>query len=305
MCLHGAAEFGRSWNSPFLIDFYRQEVLNMPMSQVIRKSVIAGTWYPGNAGALRREILEYLDRADPPKVKGRPAALISPHAGYVYSGPVAAFGYKILKKGEFERVIIVGPSHRAYFHGAAVYGEGGFETPLGVVESDANFSATMAGSSKIIRSLPDAHAQEHSIEIQLPFLQVVLGEFRFVPVLMGDQSRATCEAVADAINPALSDPKTLLVASSDLSHYHTYDSAVRMDSIVLGRIENMDADGLLGDLEKGRAEACGGGPIAVAIMAAKVLNAKTGTVLKYANSGDVSGDRSGVVGYVSAAFSDA
>lgn len=274
------------------------------MARGIRKSVIAGTWYPGNAGALRREIQEYLDRADPPKVKGRTAALVSPHAGYVYSGPVAAFGYKILKKGEFERVIIVGPSHRAYFHGAAVYGDGGFETPLGIVESDADLSAVLAGSSKTIRLLPDAHAQEHSIEIQLPFLQVVLGEFRFVPILMGDQSRAACEAVADAIKPEFSDGKTLLVASSDLSHYHPYDSAVRIDKAVLGRIESMDAEGLLGDLETGRAEACGGGPIAVAIMVANALNAKTGTVLKYATSGDISGDRSGVVGYVSAAFSD-
>lgn len=268
----------------------------------IRKSVIAGSWYPGNAGTLRREIQKYLDRAEPPHIEGKTAALVSPHAGYVYSGPVAAFGYKVLKKGEFERVIIVGPSHRAYFRGAAVYGEGGFETPLGIVESDAGLSAGMAGSSAMIRSMPDAHAQEHSIEIQLPFLQVVLGEFRFVPVLMGDQSRATCEAVVNAINPAVSDGKTLLVASSDLSHYRPYDSAVKIDRVVLERIERMDADGLLDDLESGRAEACGGGPIAVAIMVAKSLNANTGKVLKYANSGDVSGDRSGVVGYVSAAF---
>ncbi len=272
------------------------------MTGNIRKSVIAGSWYPGNAGTLRREIQKYLDRAEPPHMEGKTAALVSPHAGYVYSGPVAAFGYKVLRKGEFERVIIVGPSHRAYFRGAAVYGEGGFETPLGIVESDAGLSAGMAGYSAMIRSMPDAHAQEHSIEIQLPFLQVVLGEFRFVPVLMGDQSRATCEAVVNAINPAVSDGKTLLVASSDLSHYRPYDSAVKIDRVVLERIERMDADGLLDDLESGRAEACGGGPIAVAIMVAKSLNANTGTVLKYANSGDVSGDRSGVVGYVSAAF---
>ncbi|MEN6465348.1 MAG: AmmeMemoRadiSam system protein B [Syntrophaceae bacterium] len=272
------------------------------MAGNIRKSVIAGSWYPGNAGTLRREIQKYLDRAEPPHMEGKTAALVSPHAGYVYSGPVAAFGYKVLRKGEFERVIIVGPSHRAYFRGAAVYGEGGFETPLGIVESDAGLSAGMAGYSAMIRSMPDAHAQEHSIEIQLPFLQVVLGEFRFVPVLMGDQSRATCEAVVNAINPAVSDGKTLLVASSDLSHYRPYDSAVKIDRVVLERIERMDADGLLDDLESGRAEACGGGPIAVAIMVAKSLNANTGTVLKYANSGDVSGDRSGVVGYVSAAF---
>lgn len=275
----------------------------LSMKGNIRKSVIAGTWYTGNAGALRREIQKYLDEAHLPELKGRPAALVSPHAGYVYSGPVAAFGYKLLKKGEFEKVIVVGPSHRAYFRGAALYGAGGFETPLGVVETDSGLEAAIAGTVPTIKSAPDLHAQEHSIEIQLPFLQVVLGGFRFVPVLMGDQSKSTCEAVARAIIPAISDGKTLLVASSDLSHYRPYDSAVKIDRVVLERIVSMDADGLLNDLETGSAEACGGGPIAVAIMVSKKLEAKKGTVLKYANSGDVSGDRSGVVGYVSAVFS--
>lgn len=275
----------------------------MTMEGKVRKSVIAGAWYPGNANALRREIQQYLDRAVLPELKGQPVALVSPHAGYIYSGPVAAFGYKALKKGEFGKVIIVGPSHRAYFHGAALYGAGGFETPLGVVETDAGLTAGLAGTGAMIRSAPDAHAQEHSIEIQLPFLQVVLGEFTFVPVLMGDQSRSTCEALAGAIAPAVADGKTLVVASSDLSHYRPYESAVRIDRVVLNRIEDMDAGGLLDDLESGRAEACGGGPIAVAIMVAKALEATNSLVLKYANSGDVSGDRSGVVGYVSAAFS--
>lgn len=277
------------------------------MNEKVRKSVIAGTWYPGNASTLRREIQKYLDRAEPPKIKGRLAAVVSPHAGYIYSGPVAAFGYKLLNKGEFDRILIIGPSHRAYFRGVALYGEGGFETPLGIVETDSGLTASLIGMCPaVIKSVPDAHAQEHSIEIQLPFLQVVLGDFRFVPILMGDQSRSTCEALAGAVYSVVSDVsdgKTLIVASSDLSHYRPYDSAVKIDKVVLDRIDNMDANGLLEDLESGRAEACGGGPIAVAIMVAKRLNANNGTVLKYANSGDVSGDRSGVVGYVSAAFS--
>lgn len=273
------------------------------MNGQVRKSVIAGTWYPGSAGTLRREIQRYLDKADPAEIKGKITALVSPHAGYVYSGTVAAYGYKLLRKGQFERVIIVGPSHRAYFRGVALYGPGGFETPLGIVETDTGVTDSLTGMTPIIKSVPDAHAQEHSIEIQLPFLQVVLGDFKFIPALMGDQSRSTCEALAGAIVPAVSDGKTLLVASSDLSHYRPYDSAVRIDKVVLDRIKNMDADGLLDDLESGKAEACGGGPIAVAMMVSKKLAANNGTVLKYANSGDVSGDRSGVVGYVSAAFS--
>lgn len=275
----------------------------MPMKGSIRKSIIAGTWYPGNASTLRKEIQKYLDGAATQEVKGKTAAIVSPHAGFIYSGPVAAYGYKILKKGEFERVIIVGPSHRAYFRGVALFGEGGFETPLGVVETDSGLTASLAGAAEVIRTMPDAHAQEHAIEIQLPFLQVVLGGFKFVPVLMGDQSRSACEALARAIAPALADGKTLIVASSDLSHYRPYESAVKIDRVVLDRIEDMDADGLLEDLESGRAEACGGGPIAVAMMVSKKLQARNSRVLKYANSGDVSGDRSGVVGYVSAVFS--
>jgi hypothetical protein len=268
----------------------------------VRKSVIAGTWYPGNAITLRKEIQKYLDRAIPPEVNGSLAALVSPHAGYIYSGPVAAYGYKLLHNAQFEKVIIIGPSHRAYFRGVALYGLGGFETPLGIVETDAVLTDRITGISPIIKSVPDAHAQEHSIEIQLPFLQVQLGGFRFVPVLMGDQSRSTCEVLAKAIIPLFSDGKTLLVASSDLSHYRPYDSAVKIDKVVLDRIENMDEDGLLDDLESGRAEACGGGPITVAMMVSRGIEAKYSRILKYANSGDVSGDRSAVVGYVSAAF---
>jgi AmmeMemoRadiSam system protein B len=303
MCLQTGGGVFQDGNPPFFIDFSPQGVLNVPMKGSIRKSIIAGSWYPGNANTLRREIQKYLDGAEPPEVKGKTAALVSPHAGYIYSGPVAAYGYKILKKGEFDRVVIVGPSHRAYFRGVALFGEGGFETPLGVVETDADLSASLAGTAEAIRTMPDAHVQEHSIEIQLPFLQIVLGGFRFVPVLMGDQSRSVCEVLARAIAPALADGKTLLVASSDLSHYRPYDSAVKIDRVVLNRIEGIDAEGLLDDLESGRAEACGGGPVAVAMMVAKRLQAGNSKVLKYANSGDVSGDRSGVVGYVSAVFS--
>lgn len=268
----------------------------------IRKSIIAGTWYPGNPQTLRKEIERYLERAEPAAVAGEIVALVSPHAGYVYSGPVAAYGYKLLRGREIDKVILLGPSHRAFFRGAAVYGEGGFETPLGVAEVHKGLSEKIAGSGRPVGTSPEAHAQEHSIEIQLPFLQVVLGDFQFVPVLMGDQGRKTCEALASAIIP-LMDAKTILIASSDLSHYRPYDSAVAIDKIAVDRIGAMDADRLLADLETGRAEACGGGPMAAAIMVAKGLKAVNSTILKYANSGDVTGDRSGVVGYVSAAFS--
>lgn len=285
---------------PFSIDFFCPEDLNTAMN--IHKSVISGTWYPGNPRTLRREIERYVEKAEPAAVAGELAALVCPHAGYVYSGQVAAFGYKLLQGRGYEKVILLGPSHRAFFRGAAVFGEGGFETPLGIVETDGDLTARIAGAHPSIHINPDTHAQEHSLEIQLPFLQVVLGMFKFVPILMGDQGSRACEALASAIVPAM-DGKTILIASSDLSHYRHYSSAAAIDKVVLERIEAMDAEGLLSDLEKGRAEACGGGPIAAAILVSKALQAVNGTVLKYANSGDVTGDRSGVVGYVSAVFS--
>ena len=266
----------------------------------IRKSIIAGTWYPGNPRTLRGEIERYIDMAETPQLDGI-VALVSPHAGYVYSGQVAAFGYKLLRGRGIDKAIVLGPSHRAAFRGAALYGEGGFETPLGIVETDSDLSGRIAGKDPSIGTIPGAHAQEHSIEIQLPFLQVVLGAFKFVPVLMGDQGRRTCEALAKAIIP-LMDEKTILIASSDLSHYRSYNSAVAIDRAIVDRVEAMDADGLLSDLESGRAEACGGGPIAAAIMVSKGLKAGKSAVLKYANSGDVTGDRAQVVGYLSAAF---
>jgi AmmeMemoRadiSam system protein B len=268
----------------------------------IRRSVIAGTWYPGNPKILRADIENYLHNVPDEKIEGNIAGLIVPHAGYIYSGQVAAYAYKIIKGEPFDAIVVIGPSHRTFFHGISLYNRGGYETPLGVVPVDVAFANDIMAQSEMISHIPDAHAQEHSIEIQLPFLQVSLGAFRFVPVIMGEQDLQTCKALAESIVKGVGNRRALIVGSSDLSHFHAYEKAVKLDSLVLKHIEKMDDKGLIKDLESNVCEACGGGPAAVAMMVSEKLGAKKVKILKYANSGDVTGDRRSVVGYASVVF---
>ena len=267
----------------------------------IRESVIAGSWYPDQPDVLRKEIRKFIDGAKPPPLEGDLLGLVAPHAGYVYSGAVAGHAYKLLENRSIDRVLVLAPSHRAYFEGASIYSPGGFRTPLGVAPLDRELVESMLGRSDILRYVPQAHAQEHSLEIQLPFLQVVLGKFSLIPIVMGDQSLDYCRKLAGAISEACRGKGVLLIASSDLSHYRSYEEARRLDQIVLDRLNAFDPEGLAGDLREGRCEACGGGPIITLMLAAKELGANKSKVLHYANSGDVTGDRRGVVGYAASA----
>ena len=269
----------------------------------VRESVIAGSWYPGDPEILASEIDSFLKKVPAEPLGGRVAALIVPHAGYIYSGQIAAHSYKHVEGKTFDVVIVIGPSHRAYFHGVSVYSnKGGYKTPLGTVPVDIELANRIIAQSSMISFVPAAHSEEHSVEIQLPFLQVALGEFNFVPIVMGDQDRHTCEELAEAIYMSASDKRILIIGSSDLSHFHIYEKAVKLDSVALDHIKRMDAEGLLKDMRSGLCEACGGGPMAVAMMVAKRLGADRSRLLKYANSGDVTGDKSSVVGYASAVF---
>ncbi len=277
-------------------------------AEKIRHSVIAGSWYPGNPVVLTREIKEYLKEAKSPKVKGRIVGLISPHAGYMYSGPVAAYSYKQIIGENFSTVIIVAPSHRAYFKGASIYNLGSYETPLGLVPLDYDLIDAIMKLNPKVLYVPEAHSQEHSLEIQLPFLQVALGNFKLVPIVMGEQSWENCTALAKAIVSAVKNfshpDRVLLVASSDLSHFHSYDTAVKMDSFVVDAVNKFDPEELESALRSGRSEACGGGPMITIMLASKALGATKAKVLKYANSGDITGDRSSVVGYMAAVLYD-
>ncbi len=268
----------------------------------IRKSPIAGTWYPGEKSALCSGIESFFRKVPPLNIEGDVISLISPHAGYIYSGQVAAYAYKAVRGEKFDSVVVIGPSHRAYFHGVSVYNGGGYETPLGIVPVDTELVEGMIAQNSSVVSNPASQAQEHSIEIQLPFLQVALGSFRFVPLLMGDQDSSTCESLASTIRMAAGKKRILIVGSSDLSHYHPYEKAVKLDSAALRRMEALNPEALLSDLRSGTLEACGGGPMAVAMLAARDMGANGAKVLKYANSGDVTADKSGVVGYAAAVF---
>jgi AmmeMemoRadiSam system protein B len=268
----------------------------------IRKSAIAGSWYPGNPGTLRADIDEFFQHVHEGKIDGQIMGLIAPHAGYAYSGQIAAYSYSTIRGDKFDAVVVIGPSHRTYFHGVSVYGKGGYETPLGVVPVDVSLANRIMATHDLISHIPAAHLQEHSVEIQLPFLQVALGDFNFVPLVMGDQSQHTCEALADSICAAVEGQKVLVVGSSDLSHFHSYDTAAKLDHVAISRIRNMDGQGLLVDLGNDACEACGGGPMVVTMMVSKKLGANGAELLKYANSGDVTGDKKSVVGYVSAVF---
>jgi AmmeMemoRadiSam system protein B len=269
---------------------------------VLRKSVIAGSWYPGNPSALRRDIEKYFNSVPDTKLAGEVVAIIAPHAGYVYSGQVAAYAYKLVCGNNYDAVIVLGPSHRAAFHGVSVFSSGGYETPLGIVPVAEELAKQIKRNSKLVSDIPAAHLQEHSIEIQLPFLQYALGNFSFVPLVMGDQSASTCQELAQAIYDSIQGMKVLIVASSDLSHFHAYKEAINLDGVAIRHLKEGDAPGLLDSIESDNTEACGGGPMAVAILVARKFGANKAQVLKYANSGDVTGDKSSVVGYAAAIY---
>ncbi len=272
------------------------------MREEVRKPAVAGSFYPGDNKTLSRQVGDYLSKAVKEEVAGEIVALVSPHAGYMYSGLVAAHAFKVVEGMKFDAVVILAPSHRFPFQGASVYDLGGYETPLGVLPIEKELCQKLKSESNLIQVLPRAHSQEHSLEVQLPFLQEVLGKFSLVPMVMGSQDYHSCEAVGKAIAQTVKGKRVLLVASTDLSHYHPYDRAVQLDRIILDDIQAFDAQKLSRDLDSGKGEACGGGPVVAVMVAAKELGANRAKVLKYMNSGDVTGDRSGVVGYGAAVF---
>jgi len=271
----------------------------------IRKSIIAGSWYPGEAAKLKADIERYLAAAKTFSSNSQLLGIVAPHAGLMYSGPVAAFAYKNLKGLGIRTVVMVGPSHRASFEGAAVYASGEWETPLGRVGINSELCQRIIGqdSARII-DLPAAHAQEHSLEIQLPFLQTVLNPgFDIVPIMMSNHSLASCERLAHSIVQAMNGGEgVLLLASSDLSHFHSQSEAQKLDQRVVKGIEKYDPEKLAGELAFEKCEACGGGPIVTVMIACKLLGADRGVVYEYKTSGDVTGEKGQVVGYLSAGF---
>lgn len=268
----------------------------------VREAVVAGLFYPGDARKLLNDVDALLAQSDSSPLPGTLKGLIVPHAGYMYSGATAAKGYSLLKEGEFPVVIIVGPSHREYFDGISIYPGDAYETPLGSIPIDEATRNDLVGANDAIRLSEVGHRAEHAIEVQLPFLQKVLGRFSFVPIVMGDQNGEYCHILSEALASVCHNRAVLLVASSDLSHYHPYDTALLLDRKVIRDVGDFNPGALLDQLERREVEACGGGPMVAVMTAAQKLGANSSRILFYCNSGDVTNQRDAVVGYLSAAF---
>ena len=267
----------------------------------VRPPAVAGTFYPADPQELGKMIDGFLSKAAPPPLENV-VALVAPHAGYQYSGPVAAYSYALLKGRKFDRVVVIAPSHYESFDYSSVYDGAAYATPFGQVPVDQAFAAKLAKMSPTIRlsstgHTPTPESPEHALEDQLPFLQRVIGQFELVPVIMGDHSYDTCRALGVALAKLVAGTNTLIVASSDLSHFHTYDEAVRIDHKTLNAIGEYDYFDLSRNLDLRVWEACGGGPIVATMIAAERLGATDARLLHYANTGDVTGDRGRVVGY--------
>jgi AmmeMemoRadiSam system protein B len=269
----------------------------------VRPPAVAGTWYSGDANKLAREVDEYLDAAVETRPIPNVVALIAPHAGLMYSGPVAAHAYRQLQDRDVETLVMVGPSHFVAFEGVAAYARGGFESPLGVAEIDEAFAHDLIAATPIVHENRSPHRREHSLEMQLPFVRRVMPRARIVPLLMGHQTDETARALGEALGRLSRHRSTVLIASTDLSHYENAPTAHELDGVVLEKVANNDADGLQVVLGKNPHHACGGGPMVAVMRAAFTLGATRSQVLHYADSGDVSGDKTAVVGYMAAALS--
>jgi AmmeMemoRadiSam system protein B len=267
----------------------------------VRRAAVAGSWYPAQPDELAREVDRLLAAAGEPP-PGDPIAIIAPHAGLMYSGPIAAYSYNLLRGRDIDVAVLVGPSHYVGFEGVAIYERGAFDTPFGPIPIAEHCADAVAMGSRQIQAHPTAHVREHSLEMQLPFLKRVLPNAEIVPLVMGHQRRETAYALGDAIAAAVKGRKAVLVASTDLSHYQSAATAAKLDGKVMQQVLRFDADALMSLLETFPEHACGGGPTVAVMRAAKLLGATEARVLKYGDSGDVSGDKEAVVGYLAAAF---
>ena len=268
-------------------------------AEKVKEPSVAGTFYPADKKELRETVEGFLAKAKKGQRDGKLIALISPHAGYRFSGQVAAYGYKEIADSGIQKVILIGQSHHSAFKGASVYTKGSFRTPLGDVKIDETRAARLLDEQADIRFYPEAYEKEHSLEVQLPFLQTVLKDFTVVPILIGSPTKQTFEHLLAELTDMLDD-KTLIIASSDLSHYHDYAMAKEMDGKIISAIERLSSMDVAQLVQNGEAELCGMYPVVIAIEAAKRYGATQGRILNSANSGDVSEEKGRVVGYASA-----
>ncbi|MCR4439683.1 MAG: AmmeMemoRadiSam system protein B [bacterium] len=274
-------------------------LLQSDVAAQVRPPAVAGAWYSDDPTTLRATIQKWLDQAQDAGVEGEIYGLLAPHAGYEYSGATAAVSYRQVRGRQYDAVVIIGPSHREYFAGVSVFNGEGYRTPLGVAAVDKELAAAIAEADPLI-SLGEAghRGAEHSIEAQVPFLQVALPGTKIVPIAMLDDSWDTCRRVGAAIAGAAAGRKVLIVASSDLYHGESYAACNASDAQTLAQVEGIDPQAFCKGARAGKYAACGAGPIAAMQCAAQLLGATQAKVLAHTTSGDVTGQKTGyVVGY--------
>ncbi len=277
-------------------------IYHISCAQDIQSPIVADLFYPGDSANLKTMLKKFYDRVPAQKDYREVYALISPHAGYIYSGQVAAFGYQCLKNKNYDCIIIIGPSHRFGQGSVVVDQRDGHKTPFGLLHYDKKLAQQLLKQKNIFSFHPAAFSQEHSIEVQLPFLQTMFDpdKLKILEIVMVNQEWGTVQTLARTIIDLTKGMKVLVVASSDFSHYHPYQKAIILDEKAISFIKKIDAQGLYQALVLNQCEACGGGPVMVALLVAKKLGADACNILCYANSGDVTGDSARVVGYLAA-----
>jgi MEMO1 family protein len=277
----------------------------------VRLPAVAGQFYPASPQDLGTMIDSMLGAAKMPKIKGRIRLVIAPHAGYEYSGPIAAYAFKAVAGKPYKTVVLIGSSHHEGYEGASVWPKGKFRTPLGDVEIDSELAQKLMGADQRIYFRESAHIPEHCLEVEIPFLQKTLGEFKIVPILLGTASTEIAQAVGEAVAKSIAED-TLIVVSSDMSHYPKYEDARFADnkvieSILTGSVDTYDR--MLRQLEQmgipsAETFMCGEGAVKAGLFAALKIGATKTQLLKYGNSGDTAGTKNRVVGYCAVAFSD-
>jgi MEMO1 family protein len=265
-------------------------------------AVVEGQFYPADKNELSRDIDNMLKPYKVIKGDGDLLGIIVPHAGYQYSGNVAAYAYKQLTNKQFDTVIVIGPSHYMAFDGISIIPSGEYETPLGKIRVDADVATKMISYNPKISYVKEAWDKEHSVEVQIPFIQKTLKNCQIVPVVIGNQSLENCSILAEAILRAIGKKRVLIVASTDLSHYHTAEVAGTLDATAVDAISKGDVNTLVSKLTEGQCEMCGYGAVISTMLVCDSLGATSYEILKYADTGDATGDKSSVVGYLSAAI---
>lgn len=269
----------------------------------MRKPAVSGTFYPANSVELKNLVNSYLNNAKLTEIKGRPVGFIVPHAGFPYSGPVAAYSFKQIQAIDVNTIIIVGFNHRGHFDGISVSDDDSWETPFGSIKVDKELSEKLIQGSKYLKYFKPAFLQEHCIEVQLPFIQVVKPDAKIIPVAMGEYTMDFCKDLAKNLALILKERNDVIVLfSTDMSHYHKADIAGKMDKKTLDLIESLDYEKLYNGNVKGELELCGMGPVVTALLMAKEMGCEKANILKYADSGDITGDKSAVVGYTAVGF---